>query len=110
MILKGYLRIECSHRLPLLEYTQKGWEIERETYANELLESIEVTLRDGPPYQMAHLKDRDRSMILLLLDKIAATGDRKFIPALKAWKKVDYKKVQYRIGQIIQTLEASSRQ
>jgi hypothetical protein len=48
---------------------------------------------------MAHLKDRDRSMILLLLDKIAATGDRKFIPALKAWKKVDY-----------QTLEASSRQ
>jgi hypothetical protein len=35
---------------------------------------------------MAHLKDRDRQMILLLLDKIAATGDRKFIPALKAWK------------------------
>jgi superfamily II DNA helicase RecQ len=109
-ILNGYLRIEYSHRLPLLVYTQKGWEIERETYANELLESIEAALRDGPPYQMAHLKDRDRGMILLLLDKIAATGDRKFIPALKAWKKVDYKTVQQRIRQVIQRLEASSGQ
>jgi hypothetical protein len=59
---------------------------------------------------MAHLKDRDRQMILLLLDKIAATGDARFIPALEAWKKVDYKKVQQRIRQVIQTLEASSRQ
>jgi hypothetical protein len=49
-------------------------------------------------------------MILLLLDKIAATGDARFIPALEAWKKVDYKKVQQRIRQVIQTLEASSRQ
>ena len=91
-------------------YTQKGWEIERAQYADELLVGIETTLRDGPPYQMAYLKDRDRGMILLLLDKIAAIGDRKFIPALKAWKKVDYKKVQQRIGQVIRQLEASGGQ
>ena len=59
---------------------------------------------------MAHLKDRDREMILLLLDKIAATGDARFIPALEAWKTVDYKKVQQRIRQVIQRLEASGRQ
>jgi hypothetical protein len=88
-------------------YTQKGWEIEREQYANELLEGIKTKLKDGPPYQMAHLKDRDREMILLLLDKIAATGDAGFIPALEAWKKVDYKKVRQRIGQLILQLEAS---
>ena len=70
----------------------------------------EAALRDGPPYEVAHLKDRDRGLILLLLDKVAATGDRKFIPALKAWKKVDYKKVQQRIGQIIRQLEASGGQ
>ncbi len=109
-ILNDYLRIEYSHRLPLLVYTQKGWEIEQDTYANELLESIEAAHRTGPPYQMAHLKDRDRGMVLLLLDKIAATGDPKFIPALKAWKKVDYKKVQQRIRQVIQRLETSSGQ
>jgi RQC domain len=108
-ILNGYVRIEYSDRLPLLVYTQKGWEIERETYANELLENIEAALKDGPPYEMAHLKDRDRGMILLLLDKVAATGNRNFIPALKAWKRVDYKKVQQRIRQTIQQLEASDR-
>ena len=69
VILNGYLRIEYANRLPLLVYTQEGWEIEREIYSNELLEKIEAALTDGPPYEMAHLKDRDRGMILLLLDK-----------------------------------------
>ena len=109
-ILNGYLRIEHSGRLPLLVYTQKGWEIEREQYANELLNGIKTMLRHGPPYQMAHLKDRDRGMILLLLDNIAATGDTRFIPALEAWKKVEYKKVQQRIRQVIKRLEASRTQ
>jgi len=107
-ILNGFLRIEYNNRLPLLVYTQKGWEIEREQYANELLDGIETMLKDGPPYHMAYLKDRDREMVLLLLDKIAATGDARFIPALEAWKKVDYKKVQQQIRQVIQRLEANS--
>lgn len=110
VILNGYLRIEYASRLPLLVYTQEGWEIEREIYSNELLEKIEAALTDGPPYEMAHLKDRDRGMILLLLDKVAATGNRNFIPALKAWKRVDYKKVQQRIQQTIQRLEANDSQ
>jgi hypothetical protein len=109
-ILNGYLHIEYSSRLPLLVYTQKGWEIEREIYANELLESIEAALGDGPPYEMAHLRDRDRGMILLLLDKVESSKDPRFIPALKAWKKIDYKKVQHRIGQIIRLLEESGDQ
>jgi superfamily II DNA helicase RecQ len=109
-ILNGYLRIEYSHRLPLLVYTQKGWEIERDQFADELLKGIKETLKHGPPYQMAHLKDRDRGMILLLLDKIAATDDARFIPALNVWKKVDYKNVQQRIRQVIQQLETSSGQ
>lgn len=107
-ILNGYLRIENINQLPLLVYPRQGWEIEREQYANELLNGIETGLDDGPPYHMAHLKDRDREMILLLLDKIAATGDSKYIPALEAWKKVDYKKVQQRIRQVIQKLKSGS--
>ena len=107
-ILNGYLRVESAHRLPLLVYTQTGWEIEREQYANELLDGIEASLGNGAPYHMEHLKDRDREMIWLLLDKITATGDSRFIPALEAWKKVDYKKVQQRIRQVIQQLKSSS--
>ena len=107
-ILNGFLRIEHIHRLPLLVYTQNGWEIEREQYAEELLEGIKAMRRVGPPYNMAYLKDRDREMIWLLLDKIAATGDAGLIPALEAWKKVDYKKVKQRIRQVIQRLAASN--
>ena len=89
-ILYGYLRIEYSNRFPVLVFTQKGWEIERDNYANELLAGFDEILRDGPPYQMEYLKDRDRGMILLLLDKTAATGETRYIPLLEAWRKVDY--------------------
>ncbi|MEO1204049.1 MAG: RQC-minor-1 family DNA-binding protein [Pseudomonadota bacterium] len=108
VILNGYLRIEYDNRLPLLVYTRTGWEIEREQFANELLHGIETALCNGPPYRMEHLKDRDREMIWLLLDKIAATADSRFIPALEAWKWIDYKKVKQRIRQVIQQLESGS--
>jgi RQC domain len=104
-ILNGYLRLEYGDRLPLLVFTDKGWEIAREIRANELLEGIQEEAHKGPPYHMEHLKDRDRGMILMLLDKIEATGDNKLVPALRAWKKIDYKKVQIRINQVIQQLK-----
>ena len=54
---------------------------------------------------MEYLKDRDRGMILLLLDKTAATQDAKYIPLLEAWRNVDYQKVRRRIGQVIHQLK-----
>ncbi len=104
-ILHGYLTIEYDGRLPLLVFTPKGWEIERDIYAIELLAGFDEILRDGPPYQMEYLKDRDRGMILLLLDKTAATEDAKYIPVLEAWQNVDYRKVRRRIGQVIHQLK-----
>lgn len=103
-IMHGYLSIEHNGRLPVLVFTQKGWEIERNIYADELLAGFDEILRDGSPYRMEYLKDRDRGMILLLLDKIAATEETKFIPVLEAWRKVDYQKVRRRIGQVIHQL------
>ncbi len=104
-ILHGYLTIEYDGRLPLLVFTPKGWEIERDIYAIELLAGFDEIPRDGPPYQMEYLKDRDRGMILLLLDKTAATEDAKYIPVLEAWQNVDYRKVRRRIGQVIHQLK-----
>ncbi len=104
-ILNGYLRIEHFDRLPLLVYTQKGWEIERENYADELLAGFDNLIQKGPPYDMEYLKERDRQMILRLLDKIETTGDARYVPLLEAWKKIDYKKVQFRIREVIRRLE-----
>lgn len=104
-ILNGFLRIEHFGRLPRLVYTQKGWEIERENFADELLEGLDNLIGKGPPFDMGYLKDRDRQMILRLLDKIESTGDARYVPLLQAWKKIDYKKVQIRIREVIKRLE-----
>ncbi len=102
VIQAGYLDIQYDGRLPLLLFTERGWEIERETYAAELLRGFDKMVAAGPgPFDMTYLKDRDRGLILLLLDKVEASGDRKYIPVLTDWATVDYKKVQARIRQAI---------
>ena len=104
-ILNGFLRIEQLNRLPVLVYTQIGWEIERENFADELLAGLDNLVLNGPPYDMEYLKDKDRQMILRLLEKIETTLDTQYVPLLAAWKKIDYKKVQIRIREVIRRLE-----
>jgi hypothetical protein len=105
VIEQGYLRIEYDYRLPLLVFTDKGWAIERETYADELLQGFDDAITAGQTDRdMTYLKDRDRGLILRLLEKIEATGDRKYVPLLEAWAKVDYAKVRARLGQVIRKL------
>ena len=110
-IVNGYLDIAYDYRLPLLRYTDRGWEIERETYARELLHEFDKMLESGcEQFDMSYLKDRARDMILLLLDKVEATGDRKYIPILEAWAEIDYKKVRKRIRQVVDTLSQGAVQ
>lgn len=105
MIINDYLKIKYDYRLPLLVYSEKGWEIERDTFSDELLEKLRELLKTGDYSLVQELKDRNRSMIFLLLEKIRATNDPSFIPLLEAWKQIDYKKVQKRINSVIQSLE-----
>ena len=43
-------------------------------------------------------------MIWLLLDKVEATHNAKYIPLLEAWAEVDYRKVKERIRHVITAL------
>ena len=84
MIKKGYLEIEYRDRLPMLVFSEIGWEIERETYAEELHQKL-VKLLEGKDYSFVQeLKDGNREMILLLIEKIKLTGNARFILLLKA--------------------------
>ena len=101
-ILHGYLAIEYDLSIPLLRYTQLGWEIERETYAAELLAGFDAMLATGQTsFDMSYLKDRSRDMIMILLDMVAETKDPQYIPILEAWAAVDYKKVRQRIDEVV---------
>ena len=104
MIKKGYLEIEYTDRLPMLVFSKIGWEIERETYAEELLRTFERLL-EGRDYSFVQeLKDRNRGMIILFLDKIKQTGNARYIPILKFWKEIEYKKVPAEIQKVIDYL------
>jgi len=107
-ILDGYLKVVYDYRLPVLVFTDAGWEIEKETLANELLAGFDKLLTiSQPPYDMSYLKDRNRSLIWCLLDKIEASGNPKYLPLLEAWEQIDYKKVKLRIEQVMRDIKAA---
>ncbi len=107
-ILDGYLQVAYDYRLPVLVFTDVGWEIEKETFANELLaEFDELLTTKQPPYDMNYLKDRNRSLIWYLLGKIEASGNSKYLPLLEAWAQIDYKKVKLRIEQVMREIKAA---
>jgi hypothetical protein len=99
-----YLDIEYDYRLPLLIYTKKGWEIEKDIYSDEFLQKInEVCFTKNYDFVL-QLKDRNRELIFMLLDKIAATGSKQYVSVLEAWEKIECKKVQNKINGIIKKL------
>jgi hypothetical protein len=103
-IVHQYLRVEYNFRLPVLVFTPKGWAIEVETMAKELLLGFDARLAAGPPHDLSDLKDRNREMILLLLDKIEASGRIDFVSLLLAWSEIDYAKIRARIREVIRAL------
>jgi hypothetical protein len=44
-------------------------------------------------------------MILLLLDKIAQSGNKEFIEILKEWQLIEYNKLKTKIQEVIDVLE-----
>jgi hypothetical protein len=105
LISHQFLRYEYDGRLPVLVYTEKGWEIERVTYANELFKKItEAVKRKDSDFDMSFLKDKNREVIFLLLDILELSGDARYIPLLESWEKLDYKKVRQGVRRVISAL------
>ena len=107
-IVNGYLDIAYDYRLPLLVFTDEGWAIERETYARELVDGFDALLAAGPPFDMTYLKDRDRGLILRVLDLVEERGDPRHLPLLEAWAEVDHRKVRERIHRILGKLRRAA--
>jgi hypothetical protein len=106
MIIHDYLDIQISGKLPMIIFTEKGWLIARDIRVDELLREWDHWILKGTPVvSMEYLKDRNRGMILLFLEKIKETGDPKYIPLLQQWFEIDYKKVRQAIQATIFHLE-----
>jgi hypothetical protein len=108
LITNRYLAIEYDYRLPLLVYTSRGWEIERQTYTAEMHARIDELLATGDTVpDLSWLNDKNREVVMLLLERIEGTGDHKYIRALEAWARNTFKKVRSRINRAIVTLQKS---
>lgn len=89
----------------MIIFSERGWFIKSDQYTDELLNEWKEWTKSGKQNpDMSYLKDRNRKMILLLLEKIKESGDQSFIPYLELWEKVDYKKVRDEIRTTINVL------
>ncbi|WP_051030979.1 RQC-minor-1 family DNA-binding protein [Robertmurraya massiliosenegalensis] len=105
MINFDFLDIEYYGKLPMIIFTERGWHIESDQIAEELFNEWKEWINKGKQNpDMSYLKDRNREMVLLLLEKIKASENQTFIPYLELWEKVDYKKVRDEIRRTILVL------
>ncbi|WP_456272487.1 RQC-minor-1 family DNA-binding protein [Bacillus sp. AK031] len=93
MIDHDFLDIEYFGKLPMIVYTERGWLIESDQYVDELISEWRNWIREGSENpDMSYLKDRNRQMMLLMLEKIKEFDNQEFIPYLKLWAEIEYKK------------------
>lgn len=106
MIKKDYLRIDYDGRLPMLVFSEKGWEMERDTYAEELYQNMRRDAEEGQFRTIHEMKDVNRLVVFDVLEKIRACRDEAFLPMLAEWKKSEVRKVRERIGSVEKTIES----
>ncbi|MDD6453129.1 MAG: RQC-minor-1 family DNA-binding protein [Holdemanella porci] len=100
MIKKDYLRIEYDYRLPLLAFSEKGWQIEKETFAQELYRRMCLDVEEKKARVIFEMKEVNRQVVMCVLDKIEKEGTEEFLPYLEAWKMLEVKKVAARIAEV----------
>ena len=100
MIKKDYLRIEYDYRLPLLAFSEKGWQIEKETFAQELYRRMCLDVEEKKARVFFEMKEVNRQVVMCVLDKIEKEGTEEFLPYLEAWKMLEVKKVAARIAEV----------
>lgn len=100
MIKKDYLRIEYDYRLPLLVFSEKGWQIEKETFAQEIYQRMCLDVKENKARVIFEMKEVNRQVVMRVLDKIEKDGTEKFLPYLEAWKMLEVKKVAARIAEV----------
>lgn len=100
MIKKDYLRIEYDYRLPLLVFSEKGWQIEKETFAQELYQRMCLDVEEKKARVLFEMKEVNRQVVMCVLDKIEKDGTKEFLPYLEAWKMLEVKKVAARIVEV----------
>ena len=108
VILQDYLDIDYNYRLPVLVFSEKGWAIEQETFADELYQRFCLDLKEKQARIIFEMKDVNHQVVLGVLEKIQGSKNAEFIPFLEAWRELEVRKVRERINSVIKTLTSKA--
>lgn len=106
MIVHNYLDIDYNGRLPMVIFSEKGWETYKPFYVNELYNYILNVNETMCNDLIEQLKQTNREVVKLLLLEIGGSKNIGFIRFLSKWELVEVKKVRYMIKCAISKLKS----
>ncbi len=106
MIVNNYLDIEYNGRLPMITFSDKGFETYKPFYADELYNCILNVNQAVYDDLIERLKQTNRDVVNLLLLKIEVSKNIGFIRFLTKWETADVKKVRFMINGAISKLKS----
>ncbi len=104
MILNKYLRIIYNGRLPMIAFTELGWELYKPIYAYELIDMMVSKNIFIFAQLINQMKDVNREVVMLLLDIIVENNLTGTIKFLVKWEQNAYKKVAKMINYTLKQL------
>jgi superfamily II DNA helicase RecQ len=96
-----YLYIDYDGRMPVLYYTETGWGIERETFAEELFQEMLGDIKLGRTAFIDRMLRVNPACVLLALGKLGGAHDSGTITALNEWLPQAEGKVKKRLRSLL---------
>lgn len=106
MIVNDYLEIYYNGRLPMIIFSEKGWETYKPYYVEELYSLILRVNEIGTENLIERLKQTNRQVVKMLLLKVRESRNIGFIRFLMEWEAVEVKKVRIIINHTISKLKS----
>ena len=106
IIVNDYLDIYYNGGLPMIIFSEKGWETYKPYYAEELYTLILRVNEICAENLIERLKQANRQVIKMLLLKIGESKNIGFIRFLMEWQAVEVKKVRIMINHAISKLKS----
>lgn len=105
MIKEDYLRISYNGRLPMLIFSEKGWQIEEDFFAQEIYQALYENVIENKREILSEMSSINRQVVMDVLEMIRKSKNKEFLPILEDWKNQEVRKVRERITSVQRSLE-----
>ena len=104
MLFNQYLLIDYRGDLPMIVFSDKGWETYKPIYVDEIYQLMVHSDLDSYASMIDRLNKTNREVIEMLLNRISESKNSELLPLLIQWKSRQVKKVRDEIDHTIKIL------